>query len=93
MRLTGFMDANIGAPGGTNFFGDPGGDGAHFEANFAVVPGETLRVGVGGQGGHAVLTGAHQVRVGDRTLEAPRIFLNAGGRAAMPSPPVRTATV
>ncbi len=47
----------IGAPGGTNFFGDPGGDGAHFEANFAVVPGETLRVGVGGQGGHAVLTG------------------------------------
>ena len=37
--------------------------------------------------GHAVLTGAHQVRVGDRTLEAPRIFLNVGGRAAMPSMP------
>jgi len=34
--------------------------------------------------GHAVFTGPHRVRVGERVLEAPRIFVNVGGRAAVP---------
>ena len=33
--------------------------------------------------GHARFVGAHRVQVGDRVLEAPRIFVNVGGRAAM----------
>ncbi|MEO8103003.1 MAG: FAD-containing oxidoreductase [Betaproteobacteria bacterium] len=37
--------------------------------------------------GHAVFTGARQIRVGDRTLEAPKIFLNVGGRASVPALP------
>ena len=37
--------------------------------------------------GHAAFSAAHQVRVGARMLEAPRIFINAGGRAAMPDLP------
>ncbi len=37
--------------------------------------------------GHAQFTGPHRVRVGDRELEAPRIFINVGGRAAMPDMP------
>ena len=37
--------------------------------------------------GHAAFSAAHQVRVGARVLEAPRIFINAGGRAAMPDLP------
>ena len=35
--------------------------------------------------GHAAFIGAHQLRVGDRTLEAGKIFLNVGGRAAVPA--------
>lgn len=34
--------------------------------------------------GHARFTGPHRVQVGDRVLEAPRIFVNVGGRAAVP---------
>ncbi len=34
--------------------------------------------------GHARFTGSHSVQVGDRTLAAPRIFLNVGGRASVP---------
>ena len=34
--------------------------------------------------GHATFTGPHQLRVGGRDLEAPRIFVNVGGRAAVP---------
>ena len=37
--------------------------------------------------GHAVFTGPHRVQVGERTLEAPRIFVNVGGRAALPDLP------
>jgi len=37
--------------------------------------------------GHAQFTGSHRVRVGDRELEASRIFINVGGRAAMPDLP------
>ncbi len=34
--------------------------------------------------GHAQFIGPHRLRVGDRELEAPRIFINVGGRAAVP---------
>ncbi|WP_420140690.1 FAD-containing oxidoreductase [Sphingomonas sp.] len=34
--------------------------------------------------GHARFEGPHTIRVGDELLEAPRIFLNVGGRAAVP---------
>ncbi|MBL8513624.1 MAG: FAD-containing oxidoreductase, partial [Betaproteobacteria bacterium] len=37
--------------------------------------------------GHARFAGPHTVQVGDRTLEAPRIFLNVGGRASVPAMP------
>jgi pyruvate/2-oxoglutarate dehydrogenase complex dihydrolipoamide dehydrogenase (E3) component len=37
--------------------------------------------------GHARFTGPHRVQVGDRVLEAPRIFVNVGGRAAVPDIP------
>lgn len=37
--------------------------------------------------GHAQFTAPHRVRVGDRELEAPRIFINVGGRAAQPQMP------
>jgi pyruvate/2-oxoglutarate dehydrogenase complex dihydrolipoamide dehydrogenase (E3) component len=37
--------------------------------------------------GHAVFTGPHRVQVGDRVLEAPLIFVNVGGRAAVPDLP------
>lgn len=34
--------------------------------------------------GHARFIGARTVQVGERTLSAPRVFLNVGGRAAVP---------
>ena len=34
--------------------------------------------------GHARFTGPHLVRVGDRQLEAPEIFINTGGRPTIP---------
>lgn len=37
--------------------------------------------------GHARFTAPRRVRVGDRELEAPRIFINVGGRAALPEMP------
>lgn len=37
--------------------------------------------------GHARFVGPHRVQVGDRVLEAPRIFVNVGGRAAVPTIP------
>ncbi len=37
--------------------------------------------------GHAVFAGPHLIRVGDRSLEAPKIFLNVGGRASVPDIP------
>lgn len=37
--------------------------------------------------GHAQFTAPHRVWVGDRELEAPRIFINVGGRAAQPQMP------
>ncbi len=37
--------------------------------------------------GHARLESANSVRVGDQLLEAPRIFLNVGARAAVPDLP------
>jgi pyruvate/2-oxoglutarate dehydrogenase complex dihydrolipoamide dehydrogenase (E3) component len=37
--------------------------------------------------GHARFVGPHRVQVGDRVLEAPRIFVNVGGRAAVPALP------
>ena len=37
--------------------------------------------------GHASFSGPHTVRVGARELEAPRIFINVGGRAAEPDIP------
>jgi pyruvate/2-oxoglutarate dehydrogenase complex dihydrolipoamide dehydrogenase (E3) component len=37
--------------------------------------------------GHARLEGPDRVRVDDRTLTAPRIFLNVGGRAVVPDMP------
>jgi pyruvate/2-oxoglutarate dehydrogenase complex dihydrolipoamide dehydrogenase (E3) component len=37
--------------------------------------------------GHAQFSGPHRVRIGDRELEAPRVFINAGGRAAVPDMP------
>jgi pyruvate/2-oxoglutarate dehydrogenase complex dihydrolipoamide dehydrogenase (E3) component len=37
--------------------------------------------------GHARLEGSDTVRVGDRVLRAPRIFLNVGGRALVPDMP------
>jgi pyruvate/2-oxoglutarate dehydrogenase complex dihydrolipoamide dehydrogenase (E3) component len=37
--------------------------------------------------GHARFEGPHTIRVGDELLEAPRIFLNVGGRAAVPDLP------
>jgi pyruvate/2-oxoglutarate dehydrogenase complex dihydrolipoamide dehydrogenase (E3) component len=35
--------------------------------------------------GHARFEGAHRVRVGDKVLEADRIFINVGGRAVRPT--------
>ena len=35
--------------------------------------------------GHARFEGQHAVRVGDRLLEAPQIFINVGGRASVPA--------
>ena len=37
--------------------------------------------------GQAAFSGPHTVRVGTRELEAPRIFINVGGRAAEPDMP------
>lgn len=37
--------------------------------------------------GHAQFSAAHTVRVGERELEAPRIFINVGCRAALPDLP------
>ena len=37
--------------------------------------------------GHAQFSGPHRVRVGDRELEAPLVFINVGGRAAVPDMP------
>jgi pyruvate/2-oxoglutarate dehydrogenase complex dihydrolipoamide dehydrogenase (E3) component len=37
--------------------------------------------------GHARFESAHEVRVGDALLSAPRIFINVGGRAAIPDMP------
>src|SRR3954468_9175292 len=37
--------------------------------------------------GHARFEGPGEVRVGDRLLTAPRIFINVGGRAAVPEMP------
>lgn len=37
--------------------------------------------------GHARFVAPHRVQVGDRVLEAPRIFVNVGGRAAVPALP------
>jgi pyruvate/2-oxoglutarate dehydrogenase complex dihydrolipoamide dehydrogenase (E3) component len=37
--------------------------------------------------GHARFTSAHQLQVGEHRLEAPRIFINVGGRAAVPDMP------
>jgi pyruvate/2-oxoglutarate dehydrogenase complex dihydrolipoamide dehydrogenase (E3) component len=37
--------------------------------------------------GHARFVAPHRVQVGDRVLEAPRIFVNVGGRAAVPDLP------
>jgi pyruvate/2-oxoglutarate dehydrogenase complex dihydrolipoamide dehydrogenase (E3) component len=37
--------------------------------------------------GHARFDAPHRIRVGDELLEAPRIFLNVGGRAAIPDMP------
>jgi pyruvate/2-oxoglutarate dehydrogenase complex dihydrolipoamide dehydrogenase (E3) component len=34
--------------------------------------------------GHARFEAPGRIRVGDEVLEAPRIFLNVGGRAAIP---------
>jgi pyruvate/2-oxoglutarate dehydrogenase complex dihydrolipoamide dehydrogenase (E3) component len=34
--------------------------------------------------GHAAFTAPHTIQVGERVLEAPRIFINVGGRAAVP---------
>jgi pyruvate/2-oxoglutarate dehydrogenase complex dihydrolipoamide dehydrogenase (E3) component len=35
--------------------------------------------------GHARFSGPHTIEVGDRTLRAERIFINVGGRAALPN--------
>jgi len=35
--------------------------------------------------GHARFTGPHAIEVGERRLESPRIFLNVGGRAVLPT--------
>jgi pyruvate/2-oxoglutarate dehydrogenase complex dihydrolipoamide dehydrogenase (E3) component len=37
--------------------------------------------------GHACFDGPNSVRVGDRLLKAPRIFINVGGRARIPDMP------
>ena len=37
--------------------------------------------------GHASFRTPHRLRVGERELEAPRIFINVGGRAALPDLP------
>ena len=37
--------------------------------------------------GHARFESEHTIRVGDETLEAPRLFVNVGGRAAIPPIP------
>jgi len=37
--------------------------------------------------GHARFEAPHRIRVGDDLMEAPRIFLNVGGRAAVPDMP------
>jgi pyruvate/2-oxoglutarate dehydrogenase complex dihydrolipoamide dehydrogenase (E3) component len=37
--------------------------------------------------GHACFDGPNSVRVGDRVLKAPRIFINVGGRANIPDMP------
>ena len=41
--------------------------------------------------GHARFTGSHSVCVNGDTLEAPRIFVNVGARAAMPKAPGATS--
>jgi pyruvate/2-oxoglutarate dehydrogenase complex dihydrolipoamide dehydrogenase (E3) component len=35
--------------------------------------------------GHARFEGPHEIRVGERLLKAPKIFLNVGGRAVIPA--------
>ncbi len=37
--------------------------------------------------GHAQFTGPHSLQVGERSFEAPRIFINVGGRAQVPDMP------
>ncbi len=37
--------------------------------------------------GHAQFSGPHNLRVGERELQAPRIFINVGGRASVPDMP------
>jgi pyruvate/2-oxoglutarate dehydrogenase complex dihydrolipoamide dehydrogenase (E3) component len=37
--------------------------------------------------GHARFLSAHEIRVGDATLHADRVFINVGGRAAIPALP------
>ncbi len=37
--------------------------------------------------GHAQFSGPHSIRVGERDLQAPRIFINVGGRASLPDLP------
>ena len=37
--------------------------------------------------GHARFTASHAIRVGERSFEAPRIFINVGARAALPDLP------
>ena len=37
--------------------------------------------------GHARFTGPHEVQVGDQRLQAPKIFINTGGRAVLPDWP------
>ena len=37
--------------------------------------------------GHGQFSGPHSIRVGERDLQAPRIFINVGGRASLPDLP------
>ena len=37
--------------------------------------------------GHAQFSGPHSLRVGERELQAPRVFINVGGRASVPDLP------
>jgi pyruvate/2-oxoglutarate dehydrogenase complex dihydrolipoamide dehydrogenase (E3) component len=37
--------------------------------------------------GHAQFSGPRRLRIGDRELEAPQVFINVGGRAAVPDMP------